>query len=99
MKGLPGLIRIGRQDLEMCRKALADLETQISQYRYQISMVDERVEAEGKQTAGTVDSARAFSAFLAASLTRKSTLEETMERLQSDAEAAREKLRTMSTAG
>ena len=92
MKGLPGLIRIGRQDMEVCRKALADLESQIAQTRYQISSLNQRVLAEGEHTGQTVEEARAFSAFLSASLTRKAALEETLERLRIDAEDAREKV-------
>lgn len=90
MKGLAGLIDIERNELDVKRKALAELQGRADGYRAQLDLIAARIEEEGAVAGESVEAAAAFSAFLFSAMSRRRGIEQTIAQLENEIAVARD---------
>jgi flagellar export protein FliJ len=89
VKGIAGLIRLGRWKLGGERKRLAALETQAAGYAAEIDRLGRESESEATLASHSVEAAASYSRYLSANLAARRNLTRSIEELQPQIDAVR----------
>ena len=92
MKGLPGLIRLHQWKVDEQRRKVTELEILSEQFETQVANLEADIDREGRTRGEDIESARAFSAFLAGSLQRRENLRGSIAELRQQISAAKDDL-------
>lgn len=89
MKGLAGLIRLGRWKLDGERKRLAALESQVEGYASQIRRLESELQSEAVFAAESIDAAMNYSRYLSTNIAARRNLSRSVADLEPQIESVR----------
>lgn len=92
MKGLPGLIQLNKWKVDEQRRKVTELEILSERLADQVAQLQSDIEREGRTSGESFEASQAYSAFLAAAMTRRETLRGSIADLQQQISAAKDDL-------
>ena len=92
MKGLPTLIRVRTWALEEKRRKVADLEALEAQLIEAVARLDDEVQIENQVAGNDTSASFTYGSYISAAIERRRTLDESVEDVRRQIEAAREEV-------